>query len=239
MVEFVRGQLAKTFPATPQVFPYSTRPGFERFRQTLEAELITGTLERFADERESILIRKIDTLLRECGDYLTLSLESAEMVQSERQALKQQVSGEKEIVDEVKSAIRLVVQHASAGTRSMVANWLETYQTELERTLLEAFDREFPKWTKSLATMLSSFEDWLADALRDELTILSIRERGTFVAPLHKVQTQAFRDAATIPGSAVGSHHAGVWRSVANDGNGNRCRGTRHTQYPDRAGLRP
>ena len=41
--------------------------------------------------------------------------------------------------------------------------------------------------------MLSSFEDWAADALRDELTVLSIRERSSFLAPLQKVQKQVFR----------------------------------------------
>ncbi len=55
VVEYVRAQLAKHFPAAPQVFPYSTKPGFDRFRQALEAELFSGTLERFAEERESIL----------------------------------------------------------------------------------------------------------------------------------------------------------------------------------------
>ena len=193
VVEYVRAQLAKSLPGTPQVFPYSTKPGFERLRLALEAELVSGTLEHLAEERESILVRKMDTLLRECGDYLTLSLRSAEIVQSDRQALKQQVIGEKEIVDEVKSAVRLVVQHAAAGTRSMVSLQLEKHQNDLEHALLEAFESEFPKWTHSLATMLSSFEDWLASALRDELTVLSIRERGSFLAPLYKVQKQAFR----------------------------------------------
>lgn len=193
VVEFVRAQLAKNFPGTPQVFPYSTKPGFERFRQALEAELVTGTLERFAEERESVLSRKADTLVRECGDYLALSLKSAEMVQSERQALKQHVIGEREIVDEAKSAIRLVVQYAAGSTRSTVSQQLETHQSDLKRALLEAFEGEFPKWTRSLATMLSSFEDWLAGALREELTMLSIRERDSFLAPLQKVRKQAFR----------------------------------------------
>jgi GTP-binding protein EngB required for normal cell division len=193
VVEYVRVQLARNFPGTPRVFPYSTKPGFERFRQALEAELVAGTLARFAEERESILSRKMDTLLRECGDYLALSLKSAEMVQSERQALKRQVIGEKEIAGEVKSSVKLVVQHAAAGTRSMVGNQLETHQNDVERTLLEALEREFPKWTKSLGMMLRSFEDWLATALCDELTVLSIRERGSFLAPLRKVQRQAFR----------------------------------------------
>jgi GTP-binding protein EngB required for normal cell division len=189
---FVRAQLAREFPGTLPVFPYSTKPGFARFRQAIEAELVGETLGRFAEERESILIRKIDTLLRECGDYLTLSLKSAEMLQSERRALNQQVAGEKEIVDEVKSAVRLAVQHAAAGTRTDVSRRLEAHQDDLECTLLAAFASEFPKWTKSLAVMLRSFEEWLARALCDELSVLSVRERNSFLAPLHKTRKQAF-----------------------------------------------
>jgi GTP-binding protein EngB required for normal cell division len=68
VVEYVRAQLARNFPGTPQVFPYSTKPGFERFRQALEAELAGGTLERFAEERESILSRK---WTRSCGNAAT------------------------------------------------------------------------------------------------------------------------------------------------------------------------
>ena len=75
----------------------------------------------------------------------------------------------------------------------MVSQRLETHQNDLERALLAGFESEFPKWTNSLATMLARFEDWLAGALRDELTVLSIRERSSFLAPLNQVQKQAFR----------------------------------------------
>ena len=114
-------------------------------------------------------------------------------MQSERQALSRQVVGEKEAVDELKSTVRLVVQHATAGTRSMAGIRLETHQQELERTLLAAFESQFPKWKRSLATMLSSFEDWLAGALREELAAVSIRERSAFLAPLDEVRKQAHR----------------------------------------------
>jgi hypothetical protein len=127
----------------------------------------------------------MDTLLRECGDYLALSLKSAEMVQSERQALKQQVIGEKEIVDEVKSAVRLVVQHAAARRGPC-----QPIGSKRTRTIWSAAARNLRKriseMDPSLATMLSSFEDWLAGALRDELTVLSIRERSSFLAPCTK-----------------------------------------------------
>ena len=190
---FVRSQLAKNLSGTPRVFPYSTKPGFERFRHALEAALVADTLGHFAEERESIVSRKVETLIRECSDYLTLSLKSAERVQSERQDLREQIVGEKEVVDEVKSQVRLVVQNAVAGTRSMVSNRLETHQKELAQALLQEFETEFPSWTKSLSKMLSSFEDWLAKGLRDHLTVLSIKERSGFLGPLHKVQKQTHR----------------------------------------------
>ena len=74
----------------------------------------------------------------------------------------------------------------------MVSHQLEAHQRDLERTLLAAFESEFPKWTRSLATMLSSFEEWLAGALHERLTVLSIGERDSFLAPFEKVRTQAF-----------------------------------------------
>jgi len=193
VMEFVNAQLAKKLPEVPQVLPYSTKPGFECYRQAFERALTEGTLKSLSAERNSILSRKVDTLLCECEDYLTLSLKSAEMMQSERHALRQQLVGEKEVIDEVKSEIRLVVQHAAAGTRSAVSCRLETHQNEVERALLREFDCEFPKWAKSLATMLAAFEDWLASGLTAHLTELSIRERSLFLAPLQKVRKQAFR----------------------------------------------
>jgi hypothetical protein len=75
--------------------------------------------------------------------YLTLSLKSAEMIQSERQVLKGHVIGEKEIVDETKSAIRLVMQHAAGSTRSTVSQQLEAHQSDLERSLLVASKANF------------------------------------------------------------------------------------------------
>jgi GTP-binding protein EngB required for normal cell division len=193
VVEFVRSQLSGRLPGTPQVFPYSTRPGFERFRMDLEAALIANTLGNLAEERQSIVTRKVETLLQECGEYLTLSLKSAELVQSERQALKRQVVGEKESLDDVKSQIHLVAQSAAAGTRTMVSNHLDRHQEEISRALHEAFDSAFPKWTKSLSTMLSSFEEWLDEGLRERLAAVSKSDREVLLRPLRKVQKQMFR----------------------------------------------
>ncbi len=193
VVEFVRAQLARHLPGTPPVFPYSTRPGFEHFREALETTLVAETLGRFAEEREAMVARKLDTLLRESGDYLRLCLKAAEAVQSERRELQRQVLGEKEVLDEVTGQVRLVVQHAAARTRGGVSDRLEAHQRALEAALAEDFEQQFPRWTASLGTMLSGFEQWLAAALGSQLTGLSRGERSAFLEPLDKVQTQAMR----------------------------------------------
>jgi GTP-binding protein EngB required for normal cell division len=193
VVEYIEGQLSKQFPNRPEVYTYSVRPGFEHFQKALADALLHGTLKHLAEDRKAIISRKADTLLAQCREYLTLSLRSAEMIQSERDALKQQVIGEREVLDEVTTEIHLVVQHAVGGTRSATANLLEAHQPAVEEVLFAEFTREFPKWTGSLDLMLSSFENWLEHALEEELAAVSLRERWSIVSPLYKLQKQVFR----------------------------------------------
>ncbi len=53
----------------------------------------------FQEQRNAVLNRKVETLLRECHDYLALALKSAETVGSERETLERQVAGEKEALN--------------------------------------------------------------------------------------------------------------------------------------------
>lgn len=193
VMEFVKSQLAKHLSFAPQIFPYSTRAGFERYRHALESTLIDNVLGNLVSQRAAIRSRKIETLINECSEYLTLSLKSAERLQSERQQLKQDVIGEKKVVDEVKSQIHLLAQNAAAGTRLSVEKQLESHQKELESALLRDFETEFPKWTTSLGSMLSSFEHWLANRLHEELMTVSLQDESLLIAPIEKMRKQAFR----------------------------------------------
>lgn len=193
VLTFMREQLTRNFEFAPEVLPYSVRPGYEQFRAYAEERLISGTLAEFQAQRERILERKLETLLGECRDYLRLALSSAEMIESERGRLKEQVIGEKEALDEVKSELRLVIRHAAGGTRARIAARLKTHQAEITTRLLSELKAEFPKWTKSLNYALESFEAWLHRALAEEMIAASNKERAQFVAPLTKINRQVFR----------------------------------------------
>ena len=53
--------------------------------------------------------------------------------------MKRQVIGEKEVMADVKSELRLIVRHAAGSTRANAAAVLEPHQGELERQLLDGF----------------------------------------------------------------------------------------------------
>lgn len=190
VLEFIYAQLAKAFNEPPPVWPYSVHAGYENLKLELEENLLQRTLARFGESRRAILARKIGTLLAECSDYVRLSLRSAELVDSEREELKEQAIGEKQVISDVKSELRLIANHAAGGTRSAVAARLDTHQNEIENRLLADFSEKFPTWTRSLAHLLNSFSDWLARALAAELAGISLVECPNLGGRLHDAGRQ-------------------------------------------------
>src|SRR5579872_421942 len=136
VMAFVNQQLRKAFEKAPQVVPYSIRPGYEDLKASLERDVFRPVLARFAEERGAIIRRKIDTLLCECADYVTLSLKSAELADTERRALKEQLIGQQKVIADVKSQLRLIAHHAAAGTRTFAEGRFQSYQKNIEGRLL-------------------------------------------------------------------------------------------------------
>lgn len=189
---FVDQRLKEVFATPPEVFPYSTRPGFENLKAAFRSDVIEPLLADFRQQREAVFARKVETLLRECHDYLMLALKSAETIESEREALKHQVL-EKEVIDDLKSELRLIVHYAAAGVRANVARYLDGHHSELEHRLSSELDSSFPKWTSSFAFALASYQTWLVQALSEELVALSAADRKDLLAPVTKLKSQVFR----------------------------------------------
>ena len=190
---FVEERLRKAFESAPMVAPYSIRPGYEELKASLEREIFQRALARFGEERRAILTRKIDTLLRECSDYIHLSLRSAELLGAERELLKEQLIGQQQAIADVKSQLRLISQHAAAGTRSFVESRLQNRQKDIEARLLNDLATEFPKWTKSLAFLLDSFDRWLSSDMSEQLTKMSVAVRPQLSEPLQRAASQILR----------------------------------------------
>ncbi len=193
VLTFVNERLKEALTSAPEVFPYSIRPGYEHLRSGIKSDLIGTLLAEFKDQRESVLNRKLETVLSECQDYLTFALRSAESIASERDVLKRRVLGEKQVLDDLKSQLRLVVQYAAAGNRTEIAKRLDSHRSKLERKLASGLDSNFQSWTRSFAFALDSYQLWLDRALAEELAAISSMERKNFLVSLDQLKNQVFR----------------------------------------------
>ncbi len=188
--EYVRAQLSRYWNGSIPVFPYSIRPGYEKLREEFERVLAAEAVARSGEQRRAILSRKTDTLLAECAAYLSVALRSAEAGDSERGQLKLKILGEKQSLGESKLALRLIVRHAAANTRSQYEKLLEKRERELKEKLLAEFTGRFPRWTQSFKKAAERFEAWLEPAVTAEIARVSAAHEPDFVQPLHTVGRQ-------------------------------------------------
>ena len=238
VVEFVRAQLAKNFPGTPRVFPYSTKPGFERFRQALEAELVSGTLERFAEERESILapedgyppagVRGLSGPESQVGRDGPVGAPGAEAAGDRREGNRRR----SEVGGPAGGAIRRGgnAVHGQQSARDAPERTGARAARSLRKRVSE-MDQE-PGYHACVVRRLAG-----GRLARGAYRAFDPGTRLVPAAPAQSAEAGIPR-ASTISRPLVGAHHAGVRRAVAHHGNRDPRRGAQHARYPGRAGIR-
>jgi GTP-binding protein EngB required for normal cell division len=188
--EFVQKQLTRYWNGTVPVFPYSTRPGFEQLRRELDAKLLSEVRAGAGEQRTAILAHKLGSLLNECADYLNVALKAAEVADSEREELKRKILGQRESLEDTRLALRLIVRHATGGTRQAFEAMLRPDELPLRKKLQAELEQEFPAWTQSLQVVMDRFEDWMRERLANEMAELSRKHRSEFLAPGQRVSRQ-------------------------------------------------
>ncbi|MGA2588824.1 MAG: dynamin family protein [Bryobacteraceae bacterium] len=187
---FVHRQLARYWNGSVPVFPYSVRPGFEDLRARLDQGLLSGIHADAGGQRETILLHKVDSLLRECGDYLNLALRAALSADCERAQVRQKIFGAKEFLEDARLSLRLIVRHAAGGTRAAFEDLLRKDEEPVRERLLEELQREFPSWTRSLGAAMDRFDDWLRASITLQMAELSEQHRDAFLEPARRVGRQ-------------------------------------------------
>ncbi len=188
--EFVEKQLARKLDKPVTVYPYSIRPGFESLRAGIEQGLLLRTREELLTNRMEILRYKIDSLLGECSDYLTLALKSAEASDAERGVLRQKIAGQEETIEDARQALRLIARHTAGGCRENFERLLNKQETAIRRRLLAGLREQFPSWARSLASALEHFDQWLGAAITPEMTALSAAHQEEFAEPVRRAGRQ-------------------------------------------------
>ena len=190
VIDYVRGQLASRFAQSIPIHPYSTRPGFETLKRDLEDTLLKHVAMDVASQRRAISNRKIATLLRDCEEYIRLTLASAEMLDTERVSLQKQLSAERESLADTRLEVQLISRHAAAGARSVIERAVAPCENKLRQKLLAGFEEQSSRLPHSFARLIEAFSEWLRAALSSELLTVSGGKRSQFVQPLTDVQRQ-------------------------------------------------
>jgi GTP-binding protein EngB required for normal cell division len=193
VLEFVKAQLARNIEEAIEVYPYSTRVGYDHLRDAFVNEFIDRFRAQIVEERATIANRKIATLVRECSDYMRLTLKSTEMIESEKSQLHHRAARESGALADTKLELSLIARHGTAGCRKVIETALSTEETAIREDVRRALDEVAPSFPKDLAKMLDAFEQWLKAALLARLEILSQTKRTDLLQPLINVQRQYLR----------------------------------------------
>ena len=190
VLHYVRGQLAGRFEQNIPIYPYSTRPGFERLKRDVEDKLLNQVAMDAASQRRAISNRKITTLLHNCEQYIRLTLKSSEMLDAERLSLQNLLLVEQQSLADTRLEVQLIARHAAACTRSIIERALAPCEIPIRQKLLAAFQVQADQLPHSFAKLLDAFSDWLHPALSSELLAISGAKRSEFIQPLADVQRQ-------------------------------------------------
>jgi hypothetical protein len=190
---FVEAQLARNIGEAIEVYPYSTRAGYEHLRSIFASEFVDRLRTRIADERAAIANRKMATLLRECGDYVRLTLKSAEMIESEKSHLHDRAVSERNALADTKLELSLIARNAIGGCRGVIETALSTEETRVREEVQLALVEAAPSFPKDFAALIEAFARWLRMILLTRLEGLSQAKRAEFLRPLLDVQRQYLR----------------------------------------------
>jgi GTP-binding protein EngB required for normal cell division len=193
VLEFVKTQLARNIRESIEVYPYSTRVGYEHLRTVFANDFIERLRAQIVEERTAIAKRKIATLVRECSDYMRLTLKSTEMIESEKSELHDRAVHERSGLADTKLELSLIARHSVGTCRTVIETALSKEEKEIREEIRTALVKAAPSFPNDFAKLIEAFEEWLKTALLARFEILSQSHKSEFLRPLLDVQRQYLR----------------------------------------------
>jgi len=173
VVEFTRRQVAHHTGRELPVLPYSVMPGYETFREQAREYLLRRVVDRRVEKFDEIVNHKIRSLAAGCRGYLRLALAAAAAVGQARADLKEALARERRDLGSVRSEISLFSRDLKSRVRTAAGERFHSYQGKVAARLSEALPETMEAWKGNLAKTTRQFQEWLAEALEEELAELS------------------------------------------------------------------
>jgi len=186
VVQFFKDTLQRELKQEFPIFLYSNRNEMEKYRHRLEMELLYKLSANRDAEFGRILQYKAVSLAKSCESYLEIARKASEQADTDREALKEQIMGEKGNYTQIHEELIVMTRAQSIHTRTNIEKSLERFKRPLHDRLVAALKEEMPRWQGNLWQLTRRYEEWLRENLTVELDEISAKEHKHFFGTMMK-----------------------------------------------------
>jgi len=193
VVQFFKDTLQRELKQEFPIFLYSNRDGMEKYKHRLDMELLYRLSANRDAEFGRILQYKSLSLAKSCQSYLEIAMKTSEQADTERDALKDQILGEKGNYTQLHEDLIVIARAQSIHTLTNIEKYLDRLKRPLHERLVAALRDEMPQWRGNLWKLTRHYEEWLRENLAVEIDEISAKEHKHFFGTLIKAHASLDR----------------------------------------------
>ncbi len=181
----LKRELNREFP----IYLFSNRVDTELFQHRLEMDLLKPLAQNRDAEFGRILQYKVQSLAANCRSYLDIALQTSLRADEDRQALRDQILGEKANITRINEELMIMTRETCRHTRINIDKYLNRFRNPLQEKLSARLEEDMAAWKGNLWKLSRRYEEWLREVLTEELEEISQREHRHFFGSLLKAQS--------------------------------------------------
>jgi len=189
VVRFFQETLKRELNRELPIYLFSNRVDTELFQHRLEMDLFKPLAQNRDAEFGRILNYKVQSLARGCRSYLEIALQTSLRADEDRQALRDQILGEKASITQINEELMIMTRETCRHTRINIDKYLNRFRKPLQERLTARLAEDMAAWKGNLWKRSRHYEGWLREVLTEELEEISQREHRHFFGTLLKAQS--------------------------------------------------
>jgi GTP-binding protein EngB required for normal cell division len=135
VLAFVRSKVEERFGGGVPVFPFSVKEEYSSMREDFTAKALTPFLKDMPGATAKIIDHKINSMKRQCTDYLLAAKAAASKAAAERAALKELAAEQRRDFDTLKKDFKVIYASMAGAARQEIEQIVLAHRAALERAL--------------------------------------------------------------------------------------------------------
>jgi len=194
MLVFIKNKISERLGREIPVLPFSTAKEFADMREKFLKDLLEPLSESSAQFRIEILRHKLNSVSKQCLDYLIASAIAARKAGADREKLEKLIASYEESFKDIERYFKLIFRDISDKNREKILQSILSYSSEIEKKLAEAVKSALSN-RHNLFEMVSIYEKTIERELYNML-ISVFQEKKSFAEELLSLSAASFPERA-------------------------------------------